>query len=421
EENLPLLASLHPSVRRTLGTSPVELLDEVSMVVLSPGVPVTVPLVVEARRRGIPVISEVELAFRSMKGTVMAITGSNGKSTTTALVGEILLEAGDRPVVAGNIGQALTSVVDDQEHTYVVELSSFQLETVESFHANVAVLLNITPDHLDRYASMDEYAAAKYRIFRNQVAEDRAIVNADDELTKNPPTAAEVWRFSSRGEVVRGAWLAGDDLVLDVDGRAERISRGSLSLQGQANVENALASWLAARAAGVSTEAVERAFRSFTGLPHRMRLVADIGGVKWINDSKGTNVDATLKSLEGFPDGSIVLILGGRDKRGDFERMRPVVTGKVRAILTIGAAADRISEALQGTAVIIACEEMREAVLRAASLATAGDSVLLSPACASFDQYKNFEKRGEHFERLVQENVGKVGPDRSSEREAGKP
>ncbi|HJT17815.1 MAG TPA: UDP-N-acetylmuramoyl-L-alanine--D-glutamate ligase, partial [Thermoanaerobaculia bacterium] len=286
--------------------------------------------------------------------------------------------------------------------TYVLELSSFQLESVDTFHAHVALLLNITPDHMDRYPNFDAYAAAKYRIFRNQVAGDTAIVNAVERRhADRGKTAARVWKFSASQRVGDGAYLDGDQLVMCVGGEERRIPRSALRLEGTANVENALAAWLAARAAVVDDVSVQIAFGAFAGLPHRMVLVREIHGVRYVNDSKGTNVDATLKSLEGFPPHSVLLILGGKDKAGEFERMRQLVKEKTRFVITIGKAADRISSALEGSATIVPLKDMQHAIDWASKNAKSGDTVLLSPACASFDQYRNFERRGEHFEELV--------------------
>jgi UDP-N-acetylmuramoylalanine--D-glutamate ligase len=401
ESSLPLARSLPDNVTRIFGSHPAEMLDGIDYVVLSPGVPTDLPFLTTAAARGIPVISEIELAFRQLKGRVLAITGSNGKSTTTVLTGEILKEGGLEPIVAGNIGDPLVASVDPQPRNYVIELSSFQLETVDTFRPDIALLLNITPDHMDRYASMEEYTAAKLRIFANQGVDDLAIVNAEDPRTVEPPTRARVWRFSSRRPMDPGGYFDGQDLIVSVEGRKSRISRSTLRLEGSPNVENALASWLAARAMGVDDAAVERAFRSFEGLPHRMRLVRELAGVRYINDSKGTNVDATIKSLEGMEDGRVLLILGGKDKKGEFERLRDLVSRKARKVLTIGAAAERIGGALRGSTEIIACGDLAGAIAYAATSAEAGDVVLLSPACASFDQYRNFEERGRHFEELV--------------------
>jgi UDP-N-acetylmuramoylalanine--D-glutamate ligase len=393
---------LHERVACVFGNEPP--LDGVAEIVVSPGVPLTIPLLQRAAAMAIPVIGEIELAYRHLQGTVIAVTGSNGKSTTTALIGEILKIAGRQPIVAGNIGEPLTASLDlETPRTYVLELSSFQLETVDTFHANIALLLNITPDHMDRYPTFDAYAAAKYRIFRNQTPRDLAIVNANDRRAAPRESGAREWRFSSSHPVERGAFLDGEAMVLRLDGEERRIPRASLKLEGTANAENALAAWLAARAAGVDDVSVQIAFGSFAGLPHRMVLVRELDGVRWVNDSKGTNVDATLKSLESFSPASVVLILGGKDKAGEFERMRELVAEKTRAVLTIGKAAERIGEALEGAATVVPMGDMEHAVRWAREHAAKGDTVLLSPACASFDQYRNFEHRGEHFETLVRE------------------
>ncbi|MEO8382292.1 MAG: UDP-N-acetylmuramoyl-L-alanine--D-glutamate ligase [Acidobacteriota bacterium] len=394
--------ALDERVQRAFGRDDAALLDQVSQVVLSPGVPMTLPLLQEASSRGIPVLGEIELAYRHLEGTVIAITGSNGKSTTTALIGEILKVAGRQPIVAGNIGEPLIAALDQERaRNYVVELSSFQLEGVDTFRANVALLLNVTPDHMDRYATFDAYAAAKDRIFRNQQSGDTAIVNASERRDSSHAGGVRPWRFSASQVVEDGAWLDGDMMVMSVGSEERRIPRTSLRLQGTANVENALAAWLAARAVGVSDADVQTAFGTFAGLPHRMVPVRDRNGVHWVNDSKGTNVDATLKSLEGFAAGSVLLILGGKDKAGEFERMRELVSAKAPIVLTIGSAADRIAAALQGATEIVAAGDLGKAVQWAGQNAKPGQTVLLSPACASFDQYRNFEHRGEHFEELV--------------------
>jgi UDP-N-acetylmuramoylalanine--D-glutamate ligase len=393
---------LDKRVVRAFGVHGLDLLDGVNEIVLSPGVPMTIPLLQEAGARGIRIVGEIELAYRHLKGTVIAITGSNGKSTTTALIGEILKVAGRQPIVAGNIGEPLISTLDlERRRTYVLELSSFQLEAVDTFHANVALLLNITPDHMDRYPNFDAYAAAKYRVFRNQTTGDTAIVNASDRREEGRDSRIRQWRFSAAKGVEHGAWLDGDMLVTNVGGETRRIPRASLKLQGQANVENALAAWLAARAVGVDDMDVQIAFGTFAGLPHRMVFVRELDGVRYVNDSKGTNVDATLASLEGFDSSSVILILGGKDKAGEFERMRDLVTAKARTVLTIGNAAARIAEALDGATEIVPTGDMQHAIEWARTHAKSGDTVLLSPACASFDQYRNFEHRGEHFEELV--------------------
>ena len=394
-EHPELPYKLDSRVQRAFGANDASLLDGVGSIVVSPGVPLAGPLLTEAASQRIPAIGEIELAYREIPhgSTVIAVTGSNGKSTTTMLIGEILKVAGRQPIVAGNIGEPLIRAIDkERPRTYVLELSSFQLESVETFHADVALLLNITPDHMDRYPSFDAYAAAKYRIFRNQEGRDIAIVNALERRQVERDVPMRVWRFSAAKSVDEGAFL---------DGNERRIPRSSLKLQGTPNVENALAAWLAARAAGVDDVDVQIAFGTFAGLPHRMVLVRELDGVQWINDSKGTNVDATLKSLESYGNASVWLILGGKDKAGEFERMRDLVKEKTRGVLTIGAAADRIAQALDGAAKLVPAGDMERAVRYAREHAQSGETVLLSPACASFDQYRNFEHRGEHFEELV--------------------
>jgi len=383
---------LDSHVEQAFGRDDLALLERVDEIVVSPGVPLDIPLLAEAGKHSMPVIGEIELAYRHLNGTVIAVTGSNGKSTTTSLIGEILRIAGREPIVAGNIGEPLIASLDfERPRTYVLELSSFQLETVDKFRANVALLLNVTPDHMDRYPTFESYAAAKQRIFRNQEPGDHAIVNTSVDVN----TPADLLRFSSTQQA--DAWLDGDDLVLG----DRRIPRASLKLQGTPNIENALAAWLAARVAGVNDVDVQIAFGTFAGLPHRMVLVRERDGVKWINDSKGTNVDATIAALQSFPSSSVWLILGGYDKHGEFERMRDLVGDRTKAILTIGKAAGVIKEKLDGAVRIEPLENMERAVKWASENAQSGDVVLLSPACASFDQYRNFEHRGEHFEELV--------------------
>ena len=402
KSNPDLPYKLDDRVARAFGSQDESLLQDAAEIVVSPGVPSKIPLLQRANARAIPIIGEIELAYRYLKGTIIGITGSNGKSTTTSLIGEILRVAGRQPIVAGNIGEPLIAAIDhERPRTYVLELSSFQLETVDEFHAHVALLLNITPDHMDRYATFDEYAAAKYRIFRNQQESDIAILNAVERRETPRRWPQRTWRFSAEQRVEKGAFLDGDDLVMRIDESERRIPRASLKLQGVANVENALAAWLAARAVGVDDVDVQIAFGTFAGLPHRMVLVRERDGVKWINDSKGTNVDATLKSLASFSPNSVLLILGGKDKAGEFERMRDLVKEKTRAVLTIGAAAKRIEEALDGATTIVPLDDMQHAIEWAAQNARSGETVLLSPACASFDQYRNFEHRGQHFEELV--------------------
>jgi UDP-N-acetylmuramoylalanine--D-glutamate ligase len=391
------------------GADASRLLDGAEWLALSPGVPPTHPAVTAARRRGIPVLSEIEIAWRIAEGEVrgrnrwVAVTGTNGKSTTTAWIAE-MLRAADRPVaLAGNIGAPLSGFLGDSTpRDFVCEVSSFQLEEIENFRPDVAVLTNVTPDHLDRYENFEEYAAAKERVFENQRGEDFAVVNADDPVASGVRTRARRVPFSRLSAAPGGTWFENGRIVSEARGKKrDVIAAGKLSLPGAHNLENALAAVAAADCLDAPPAAIENALTGFRGLAHRTELVTEAGGVKWVDDSKGTNVDATLKSLEGRPAASVLLILGGRDKHGDFGKLVAPVSRTARMVLTIGEAARSIEAALAGAAPIESCGTMEAAVARAAELARPGDTVLLSPACASFDQYANFEERGKHFAALA--------------------
>ncbi|HEX2254526.1 MAG TPA: UDP-N-acetylmuramoyl-L-alanine--D-glutamate ligase, partial [Thermoanaerobaculia bacterium] len=330
-----------------------ELPADVEAVVLSPGVPPDRPLLAAARRRGLPVISELELAFPLVDGPVVAITGSNGKSTTTALAGA-MIAAGGRPVeVCGNIGTPLSAVVGAGagERVFVVEVSSFQLEAVETFRPRAGALLNLSPDHLDRYDSFDAYVAAKERLFERQQADDVAVLNADDPRAAAAPTRARRRLFSRRGAVADGCWLAGDAVVeTGPGGEATLFARAELPLAGAHNLENAMAAALLARAVGTPVEAVRRSLVGFQGLPHRMQRVAESGGVTWYDDSKATNVAATAKSLADLPDGTVHLILGGKAKGDDPAELRELVRAKAKRVYLVGAAAELFARGLAGAA-----------------------------------------------------------------------
>jgi UDP-N-acetylmuramoylalanine--D-glutamate ligase len=391
------------------GSDPMRFLEGADWLALSPGVPPTHPAVVAARRRGMPVLSEIEIAWRIAESETrgsnrwVAVTGTNGKSTTTAWIAEIL-RSGSRPVaLAGNIGTPLSGFLGDlTPRDFVCEVSSFQLEGIETFRPDVAVLTNVTPDHLDRYASFEEYAAAKERVFENQRDEDSAVVNADDPVSSVVETRARRVPFSRLAPAPGGTWIENGQIVSEARGtRRNVLAADRLALPGAHNLENALAVVAAAECLGAPLEDIRKALTGFRGLAHRTELVAEGGGVTWVDDSKGTNVDATVKSLEGRPAKSVLLILGGRDKHGDFGRLAAPVSHAARAVLTIGEAAGPIETALAGAAPIESCGTMEAAVARAAELARPGDTVLLSPACASFDQYANFEERGVHFAALA--------------------
>ncbi len=395
-----------------LGGHPPSLLAGVDLCVVSPGVPMSIPALDAARASGIPVIAEVELASRLLPGLVVGITGTNGKSTTTALSAALLRDAGRDAVACGNfgtpwihyaVGAAAEGAPPPPSRVWVVELSSFQLEGLRRLAPDVAVHLNLTPDHLDRYRSVDDYGAAKARVFESQNEAQVAVLNADDPLVARIRTRARRLLFSRAHALDLGAWLKDGVFLADATGKGPRVyaRREDLLLPGSHNAENALAALAATVPLGVTPETAVRTFRTFKGLPHRTVLVRTRGGVAFYNDSKGTNVDATLKSLEGFPDGSVFLILGGKDKGDDFGRLLPLARRKARKVLAIGKAAPAVLKALSGG---VACEEagtIARAVEIGAAEGRPGDVVLLSPACASFDQFRNYEHRGEAFEELV--------------------
>ena len=397
------------------GGPPIEFLSGADWLAISPGVPTDDPAVAAARARGLPVLAEIEIAWRIAEAEApgrnrwVAVTGTNGKSTTTTWIAETLRRSGRPVALAGNIGAPLSGFLSESGgRDFVCEVSSFQLEAIDRFRPDVAVLTNITPDHLDRYLGFGEYAAAKARLFARQRPEDVAILNADDPASNGIPTRARRVLFSRRGRPAgKGAWLEQGEIVSDAAGdRHAVVPADRLALPGAHNLENALAVVAAAECLGAPAESIADALTRFQGLPHRTELVAESGGVRYVDDSKGTNVDAAAKSLEGFADGSVLLILGGRDKHGDFAGLRELAARKARTVLTIGEAAETIESALAGAAPVERSGTMEKAVARAAALARPGDTVLLSPACASFDQYGNFEERGRHFAALVRKTVG---------------
>jgi UDP-N-acetylmuramoylalanine--D-glutamate ligase len=378
-----------------------ESLADTDLIVLSPGVPIDAPEVNAARERGIRVIGEVELAGWYLQGFTIGITGSNGKTTTTAMIGHILEASGVPCQVGGNIGTPPASMVKTSrpEQWNVLELSSFQLETIESFWARVAVCTNVTPDHLDRHHTLARYAAAKGRLFETQKPGDFAVLNADDptcvEYAGKTP-AAIIW-FSSRRKVNPGAFLR--DGRLYVDGQPW-IEAGEIPIRGLHNVENTLASALAARAAGAPLDGIAAGVRSFPGVEHRLEFVRELRGVRYYNDSKATNVDATLKAIDAFP-GGLWIILGGKDKNSDYTMLREPLRTKARRVLLVGAAAAKIEDQLAGTVPVSHCGTIEKAVEFGAANAASGEIVLLAPACASFDQFTSFEHRGRVFKDLV--------------------
>lgn len=379
---------------------------EQDLIVPSPGVPADAPLLQTARARGVAICSEIELADRFLNGRLIGITGSNGKTTTTSLIGHILKNTGFTTLIAGNIGTPLIGCVEEtrDDTVTVAELSSFQLELIDSFRPDISVFLNLTPDHLDRHHTMEAYGAAKALLFQNQTEHDAAILNADDPATTPyAPSRPRVYWFSRKQRVAQGAFLRGEEILFRNDGREEVVmNRGEIPLVGAHNLENVLAAVAATRLAGARCEAIAQSVRSFAGVEHRLEFVAEIGGVRYYNDSKATNVDATLKALDSFP-GRILILLGGKDKGSDYTVLRQPLRQKAVLALLIGAAAGKIEEQIAGSVAIERSGTLDRAVRSAAQAARPGDIVLLAPACASFDQFDNYEHRGRVFKNLVRQ------------------
>jgi UDP-N-acetylmuramoylalanine--D-glutamate ligase len=377
------------------------------LIVVSPGVPLNTPELVQVRNLGLPIIGELELAARFLKGNVLAITGSNGKTTTTTLCGDIFTAAGLPTLVAGNIGLPVIETVEKSTASTwaVLEVSSFQLETTESFHPRIAVILNITPDHLDRHGTFANYVAMKEKIFANQTAEDALVLNGDDPVVQQAAsrTKSKVFWFS-RSRIVRTGTFLQDGMVMY---RATETSKPvailplrEIPLKGEHNVENVLAAVCAACVADIPAEVIARAVALFHAVEHRLEFVACINGVDYYNDSKATNVDATAKAIASFP-GNIHLILGGKDKDSDYSQLNALLKARVKVVYTIGAAAEKIERQISGATRVLHVGTLAAAVDRAASEALAGDVVLLAPACSSFDQFENYEHRGRAFKEAV--------------------
>ncbi len=376
------------------------------LIVPSPGVPFSMPLLALARASGIPVWSEVELAWRFLRGKLVGITGSNGKTTTTALTGHLLETAGTPTIIAGNIGTPLISRADTSSEATVsvAELSSFQLENISEFRPEIGAILNLTPDHLDRHASIDEYGRAKARLFENQTAADAAVLNADDAaLAPYVPRLAQVYWFSRQHPVEQGAYLRGEEIVFRRSGKElVLLQRSDIGLRGDHNVENVLAAASMAHLAGVKPPAIAEGVRTFAGVEHRLEFVAEIQGVKFFNDSKATNVDATLKAIDAFP-GRLLILLGGKDKGGDFTLLAQPLARRNSLAMLIGAASEKIESQLHGAVDMVRAETIERAIRLAFEQARPGDTVLLAPACASFDQFQNYEHRGRVFKQLVRD------------------
>jgi UDP-N-acetylmuramoylalanine--D-glutamate ligase len=393
-----------PGLELRAGVDESRLPPGVDAVVTSPGVAPRHPLLAAARAAGVPVVAEVELAWHWLDGVLVAVTGSNGKSTTTALAGALVAGAGMPVEVCGNIGVPLASVVEGPPgRVFVVELSSFQLEAIERFRPRAAALLNLSPDHLDRHGDLAGYLAAKKRVFENMADGDVAVLNADDLALDGVEVACRRRRFTRGASVADGCCLAGDAVLERGPGGGERLlfRVADLPLPGPHNLENAMAAALLARAVGVPAETMPAALAGFRGLPHRLERVGERDGVVFFDDSKGTNVAATARSLEGFADRSVHLILGGRNKGADFRFLRDIVARKARRAYLIGESAAPLERALAGTAELVSSGTLERAVEAAAASARPGESVVLSPACASFDQFRDFVDRGRSFQRAV--------------------
>ncbi len=389
------------------GGHPAELLVTIDLVVLSPGVPLDVDIVRAARAHGVTVWGEVELAARFCHGRIVGITGSNGKSTVTSMVGTILRGAGIPGGTGGNLATPFADLLalDGPTAVHAVELSSFQLETIEALAPDVAAILNLSPDHLDRYPNLEAYADAKARLLEVQRPDAAAVLNADDDASRRFERArrGRAFHFSTRREVQRGAFLRRDALVLRLEaGRDQAIlPSAELPLPGEHNVANALAAALCCALVGCSPEAIASGLRAYVPLPHRLELVRSIGGVRFFNDSKATNPDAASRALGAFPAGSVHLILGGKDKGADWGPVAQLLAHHARQVLLVGQATELLRARLLGLVPLVDCGTVGRAVEVAASAARSGDVVLLAPGCASFDQYKNFEERGEDFRRAV--------------------
>jgi UDP-N-acetylmuramoylalanine--D-glutamate ligase len=384
------------------------------LIVVSPGVPVDAAPLVQARAAGEPVIGEIELAAQNLPGEIVAITGSNGKTTTTTLAGEILAAGGFPVSVGGNIGTPAISLVEraTRQTIVVLEVSSFQLETIQTFRPKVAVVLNVTPDHLDRHRTFQTYVDAKTRIFENQQASDFAVLNEDDPTcrTLRDRTRAQVFWFSRKKEVQQGACVR-DGKIFFLDGKSQRevMLVSEIPLKGAHNVENVLAGVCAGALMGCEPAKIRQAIQNFKAVEHRLEYVATIKGVEYFNDSKATNVDATIKALESFPK-NIHLILGGKDKGSDYTVLNDLLRERVKRVYTIGAAAEKIESHIKGAAEVVHTETLENAIRRASAVAEPGDVVLLAPACASFDQFQSYNHRGRVFKEVVQALLGEPRP-----------
>ncbi len=415
-EELNSMADLleQKGIRVIAGKHPIEEFTSSDLIVVSPGVPLSIEPLRMAKEKGVKIIGEVELACHFLKGEIIGITGSNGKSTTTSLIAWIFSFAGRECKPCGNIGCPLIEMVeyDSPDKFYAVELSSFQLESIEKFRPSHAILLNISPDHLDRYNHYNDYMAAKFSIFKNQKEEDIAIWNADDPDSNlmSQEIKATSFVFSSSHEVEKGAYLKKGSIFLRLMQKEEYLMEADdIPIPGIHNVENVMAASLASRLSGIEDSIIRAAVMSFKGLPHRLELIATLKGISFYNDSKATNVESSMKAIKAFPGKKIILILGGRDKGGDFKKLIPLIQRQVKEVIVTGEACKKIRQEIEGSAPIFEASSIAEATLKGFKTASTDDIVLLSPACASFDAYKNYEERGDDFRDSVLELKEELG------------
>ena len=382
------------------------LLDELSLVVMSPGVPTDLPIVEQMRAHGLPIWGEIELAYVFGRGDVLAITGTNGKTTTTALLGEIMKNYKDSVFVVGNIGNPYTSAAWEttEESVVVAEISSFQLETIHTFHPKVSAILNITPDHLNRHHTMQAYIEAKERIAENQTAEDVCVLNYEDEETRafGEKTGAQVLYFSSRRKLKKGVYLEDGNIICDIDEKIPVCSVDHLGRLGTKNNENAMAAVAMAYAYGTPMEIIRKTLKEFQGVAHRIEFVAEKNGVAYYNDSKGTNPDAAIRGIQAM-NRPTVLIGGGYDKESSYDEWIQAFDGKVKKLVLLGATREKIAQTARrlGFNEIEMADTFEEAFAKCVECAQPGDAVLLSPACASWGMFKNYEERGDKFKELV--------------------
>jgi len=397
------------NVRTELGKHRMETFLSADLIVVSPGVPLNIEPIVAAREKGIEVISEIELACRFIGDPIIGVTGTNGKTTTTLLLGDMLKVSGKKVFVGGNVGNPLIDCAGGGKWDYVVaEISSFQLEGIAEFRPHIALMLNITEDHLDRYPDYDEYIRAKFRLFLNQRGSDFALLNADDGIinARNPQIKARKRYFSLTSPLRVGAFFDHDALIYrDPEGNVEGFELARVSLRGIHNIENMLAAMAAAKICSCPKEAIQAALESFRGLPHRLEFVREVDGVSFYDDSKGTNVGSVVKSLRSFQQ-PVILIAGGKDKGGDYGPLKGIVTERVKRLILMGEARRRMAKALETSVPTTLADTLEEAVHRAFAESKHGDVVLLSPACSSFDMFRDYEERGNLFKEIVHQLGG---------------